>query len=163
MAPIASLGDPGTVTRMEPIVSPGDFATVRTESLSAPSRAPTQLAAAPAPRSFSIIGTAHAGSLPVPPRAAIQAAVQPAAPATPGGWGVQVGAFASENLARAAAGRAKDMVGSGPTRAVTERVQQGRETLFRARVVGLSSRAAAEQACDRLRPRGACIVVSPGV
>jgi cell division septation protein DedD len=174
MAPVSSPGDPGTtITRMEPVTSPGDpghsggvTMMARMDPVASPGdpgvaeRAPVAVAAAPAPRSFSLIGTAHAGSLPVQPRAAVQAFAQPAV--TPGNWGVQVGAFASENLARAAAGRAKDMVG-GPARATTERVAQGREVLFRARVTGLSSRGAAEQACDRLRARGACMVVAPGV
>jgi cell division septation protein DedD len=74
---------------------------------------------------------------------------------------VQVGAFASENLARASAGQARERIGTSGTRTVVERVTQGRNTLYRARVVGLGSRNAAEQACGRVRG-GACIVVSPG-
>ena len=38
----------------------------------------------------------------------------------------------------------------------------GRTTLYRARVIGLSHRNAAEQACDRMRSRGACMIVAPG-
>ncbi|WP_270939311.1 SPOR domain-containing protein, partial [Falsiroseomonas oryzae] len=82
--------------------------------------------------------------------------------ATGGGWGVQVGAFASENLARGAAGQARDQIGGSGTRVVVEPVTQGSSRLFRARVVGLANRGAAEQACDRLRGRGACMIVSPG-
>jgi hypothetical protein len=40
-------------------------------------------------------------------------------------------------------------------------VRQGNTTLYRARVTGLT-RSAAEQACNRLRARGACTVVAPG-
>jgi hypothetical protein len=157
MEPIVSPGDrQEVVSRMEPVVSPGDPGTFRSEPLvapppPAPSR-PFALAAAPAPapRGFSLIGQAQAGTL--PPR------VAPAG----GNWGIQVGAFASENLARAAAGQARDTVAQLGTRTAVEPTAQGRNTLFRARVTGLSSRAAAEQACDRLRGRGACIVVAPG-
>jgi hypothetical protein len=39
-------------------------------------------------------------------------------------------------------------------------VRQGRETLYRARVTGLS-REAALNACQRIGGRGGCIVVSP--
>jgi cell division septation protein DedD len=170
MAPVASLGDfqhrmepissPGDFQRqMEPITSPGDPGTVGAESLAPAIRpaAPTALAAASPSRGFSLIPQAHAGTLPAPLRA-------PAAASSGGGaWGVQVGAFASANLARTAADRARDQVGARGTRVVVEPVRQGRGTLYRARVVGLSSRAAADQACDRLRGRGGCMIVAPGV
>lgn len=175
MAPIASPGDfqsrmepiesPGDrVTRMEPVASPGDpgMAPIRAESLApppAPTRAPLALAAAPVPatRGFSLIPQAHAGTLPAVPRQAAPA------PAGGGAWGIQVGAFASENLARAAAGQARDQVGASGTRAMVEPSGQGRGVLYRARVTGLSNRGAAEQACERLRARGACMIVAPGV
>jgi cell division protein FtsN len=144
---------------MDPIVSPGDPGTIRAEPLPpvAARPAPAQLAA-PAPRGgFSLIPSAQAGTLPVPPRGASPAPAQAG-----GAWGVQVGAFASENLARAAAGQARDRIATVGTRVAVERIAQGRTTLYRARVVGLSSRGAADQACDRLRGRGACVVVAPG-
>ena len=153
MEPIISAGD--LVTRMDPIVSPGDPGTVRAEPL-APTRGMAIAAApTPAPRGFSLVPQAHASTLPVPPRGG------PAAMPN-GAWGIQVGAFASENLARAAAGQARDQVASMGTRPAVEPVSQARSTLFRARVMGLGSRSAAEQACDRLRSRGSCLVVAPG-
>ncbi|HEV7265252.1 MAG TPA: lytic transglycosylase domain-containing protein [Falsiroseomonas sp.] len=161
MAPVASLGD--FQRRMEPIASAGDFQR-RMEPISSPGDPGTVVASPLAPppaarpsRGFSLIPSAQAGTLPVPVRAAT------AAPAGGGAWGVQVGAFASANLARAAADRASGLVGARGTRVVVEPVRQGRGTLYRARVVGLSSRAAADQACDRLRGRGACMIVAPGV
>lgn len=161
MDPIVSPGD--FQQRMEPIVSPGDPGTIRTENLPPPPAtraAPTALAAAPTPsRGFALIPPAQAGTLPTAPRAA----ATPTPVATGGPWGVQVGAFASENLARNAAAQARDQMGAPGARMVVERVSQGSTTLFRARVVGLSSRASAEQACDRLRGRGACMIVAPGV
>jgi hypothetical protein len=159
MEPVESAGD--RVTRMEPVVSAGDPGTVRSEPLPAfatppaPRPAPVAVAAAPT-RSFSLVPQAHAGTLPVAPRPAV---VQAAAP---GHWGVQVGAFASENLARAAAGQARETVAASGTRTAVEPVAQGRTTLYRARIIGLSSRTAAEQACDRLRGRGGCMIVAPG-
>ncbi|PWS39090.1 hypothetical protein DFH01_07575 [Falsiroseomonas bella] len=169
MAPVASLGDfqrrmepiesPGdravtvqAVTRMEPIVSAGDPGTIQAEPLAPP-------AAAPVARGFSLIPSAHAATIPRP--AAPRSAPAPASRAG-GAWGVQVGAFASQNLARDAATQAQQRIGALGTRVAVEQVSQGRNTLYRARVVGLSSRGAADQACDRMRGRGACMIVSPG-
>jgi hypothetical protein len=184
MAPIVSPGDPvrgepasgERVTRMDPIVSPGDPGTIQAEPLP-PTRGQALAAAPLAPsRGFSLIPQAQAGTLPAQPRTLAApspaapaptlsptlAAARSPAPAAPGPWGVQVGAFASENLARAAANRAREQIGGGATRTVIEPVTQGGNRLFRARVVGLSNRGAADQACDRLRGRGACVVVAPG-
>ncbi len=178
MAPVASLGDferrmepiesPADrgATRMEPIASPGDpgVGVVQTEPLAPPPSPPTTRSAiavaqapAPQPRGFTLIPQAHAGTLPVVPRPAPAPSV-----ATGGAWGVQVGAFASENLARAAAGQAREMIASGGVRSLVDPVAQGRTMLYRARVIGLANRSAAEQACDRLRSRGACMIVAPG-
>jgi cell division septation protein DedD len=158
MAPIASPGD--FQRRMEPIVSPGDPGTISAEPLAPPPAtrpAPPSLVAT-APRGFSLIPQAQAGTLPVPPRMAAPAP----APAAGGAWGVQVGAFGSENLARSAAAQARDLIGARGARTVVERVPQGRGTLYRARVIGLNDRGAADQACNRLRGRGACMIVAPG-
>jgi len=160
MDPVESAGDrPSTIVgRMDPVVSAGDPGTIRTETLAPPPAArpaaPVALAAAPR---FSLVPQAHAGTLAVPPRAAAPA------PQTGGAWAVQVGAFASENLARAAAGQARDQMGAAGARTAVERVAQGRTTLYRARVVGFANRGAAEGACDRLRGRGACMIVAPGI
>ncbi|MFB9970090.1 SPOR domain-containing protein [Pseudoroseomonas cervicalis] len=81
-----------------------------------------------------------------------------AAPA--GAWGVQVGAFGSANLARSAANEARSRIGLGSARPAVESVAQGRNTLYRARVLGLS-RESAQSACEKLRSQGACIIVSP--
>jgi cell division protein FtsN len=168
--PPTQLASARSVVRMEPISNPGDFQ-VRMEPLPDPPEAPrsalaaappppsrgTQMAAAPERRpSFSLVGSAHAGTLPSAPRQAAAAAAS-----GPGRWGVQVGAFASENLARAAAGEARNQVATLGSRPVVEPVVQGRSRLYRARITGLSSRDAAEQACERLRSRGACMVVAP--
>lgn len=155
--------------RMDPVVSPGDPGMIRTESLAPPAGvrtapAPAAVAATPAaPRGFALIPSAQAGTLQAPrPAVAAAARVAPAPIATGGGWGVQVGAFASENLARAAASQARDRMGAPAARMVVERVSQGSTTLFRARVVGLQSRGSAEQACERLGGRGGCMILAPG-
>ncbi|MFC3126087.1 transglycosylase SLT domain-containing protein [Pseudoroseomonas globiformis] len=125
--------------------------------------APTQIAAA-APRSpggFSLIGSANAA--PVAAQNVLRLPSQRSA--TPavvtGDWGVQVGAFASANLARNAADQARSRLGLSGSRTTVETVGQGNARLFRARVTGLS-RENASAACDRLRGNGACIIVSPG-
>jgi hypothetical protein len=174
MEPVPGPGD--RVTRMDPVVSAGDPGTIGAETLAPPpagipfgrGTAPVAVAAAPARSGFSFIPQAHAGTLPPNPHLASLAArpgavpAIAAAPAGGGGWGIQVGAFASQNLARAAAGQARDQVGTAGTRTQVEPAAQGRGTLFRARVIGLANRGAAEQACERLRNRGACMVVAPG-
>jgi hypothetical protein len=103
-----------------------------------------------------IVGTAQASTLPRAPQPT------PSAPTAGGnGWSVQVGAFASENLARTTANQARDVVQTLGTRTAVTPVRQGRTTLYRARVTGLS-RSGAEQACARMRGRSACTVVAPG-
>ena len=111
------------------------------------------MAPPPAARGFSLISPAVAGSL----------AARPVAAGTSGPWAIQVGAFASEGLARAAAeaarGQARDVLASARPAVGAARVGSG--TLYRARLAGLS-REAAMQACEKLaRSRGACIVLSP--
>ena len=107
------------------------------------------------PRLASLLGISSArAATPLPrPLAA-------GAPAT-GQWSVQVGAFSSENLARSAANHAREVAASNG-RVLVQPVPQGRTTLFRARVTGLSQQAA-QGACEKLRGRGGCSVVAPGV
>jgi cell division septation protein DedD len=102
-------------------------------------------------KGLGLIGSAHAATQPNAPRPSAKE------PAT-GGWAVQVGAFASENLARSAANTARGGAPAG--RVVVAPVSQGRNTLFRARVTGLSQ-PAAQAVCDKLRGRGGCMVLSP--
>jgi hypothetical protein len=104
----------------------------------------------PAPRGFGLLGSAHAASLP---------ATRPA-PLGTGNWAVQVGAFASQNLAQTAAAQARDAAATLGSRAVVQPVGQGHARLYRARVMGLSQ-GAATAACQRMRGRGACTVLSP--
>ncbi|EUK19180.1 murein transglycosylase [Commensalibacter papalotli (ex Servin-Garciduenas et al. 2014)] len=74
-----------------------------------------------------------------------------------GGWGIQVGAFASSSQAQSAAGQAKNKaslhVGSQQVQAVTV----GKNKLYRARVTGLS-KDAAQNACQKL---SSCMLLSP--
>jgi len=102
---------------------------------------------------MSMIGSANAA----PARPA------PVAAAAGGGngWSVNLGRFASENLARSAASSARSGAGSNAQTEVV-RIAQGNSNVFTARVRGLS-RAQAEQACQRLRATGNCTLVAPGV
>ncbi|MDB5416423.1 MAG: hypothetical protein JWR10_4758 [Rubritepida sp.] len=125
----------------------------RTERDYTPSRpearsVPQLVATRPPSRSFGIISSAQAGTLP--------AAFRPAAVGS-GQWAVQVGAYTSPDQARSAAQGAQGNVGG---RVLVMPVQVGRATLFRARVTGLSQ-SGAHQACDRLRSHNGCNVVSP--
>ncbi len=112
--------------------------------------------AAPGGRGLNLIGRASASTLPAHARPTPAVASAPAG----GGWAVQVGAFGTEQQARNAASQAQNVVASMGARAVVQPVQQGRSRLYRARVIGLTP-ASAQSACDRLRGRGACQVLSP--
>ncbi|MBP0494686.1 lytic transglycosylase domain-containing protein [Roseomonas indoligenes] len=165
---------PVVVARMDPIPdppAPSPSAAPRAMAVASAEAAPANMPferATPTSR-FSIVPSAQAGTLPAPMtrqnglppglmRAGTVMPVAPSAAAASGSWGIQVGAFASENLARDAAGQARNGAGNG--RATVMAVAQGRSTLYRARVTGLS-RDAAQSACDRLRSRGNCMIVSP--
>ncbi len=136
-------------------------------ALAAPDR---RVPAATPFRSFSLVGSAQASTLPrapvpVPPRAQPQpqrvVARAPAQPSAGGTrWSVQVGAFASENLARTTANQARNVVATLGSRTSVTPVQSGRTRLYRSRVTGLT-RSGAEQACERLRTRGDCTVIAP--
>ncbi|HEY8612853.1 MAG TPA: lytic transglycosylase domain-containing protein [Roseomonas sp.] len=163
---------PVVVARMDPIPDPPAAAPapapVPARSMAVasaearPSNMPFERATRPG---FSFVSPAHAGTLPAPmlrqnglPPGVMRAGVPAPAAAPSGGWAIQVGAFASANLARDAAGQARSGAGNGS--ATVMAVAQGRNTLYRARVTGLS-RDAAQTACDRLRARGTCMVISP--
>jgi len=78
-------------------------------------------------------------------------------------WAIQVGAYANEGLARAAAesarGSARDLLAKAHE--VIGTVHQAKGTLYRARLAGLT-RDTAMQACSRLaKTHNACIVISP--
>ncbi len=98
---------------------------------------------------FRLVGPAYAAPAPV-------------YHGTPGGWAIQVGAFGNEGLARIAAGNAREQAGavlSGAKPAVAG-VKEAHSVLYRARLLGLS-RESATEACDRLKGRSSCIVLSP--
>ncbi len=102
-----------------------------------------------ASRGFGLVGSAQAASL-------SSGGFRPA-PGGGGSWAVQVGAFSREAQARSAADQAK---GSSGGRVAVQKLEQGRSTLYRARVTGLSQ-SSAQQLCERLRGRGVCMVLSP--
>ncbi|WP_379656250.1 transglycosylase SLT domain-containing protein [Pseudoroseomonas ludipueritiae] len=135
-----------------------------------PASEPVQVAEAPRPSGFRLVASANAGSLPgnylrLPSQGGTGGGISAPTPAsmpaaTTGQWAVQVGAFASANLARTASDSARSRIGARGARTVVEPVASGRATLYRARVGGLS-RDAAQSACEKLRTQGACIIVSP--
>lgn len=121
-----------------------------------PVRAPQLAMAPPAPRggfgrSLGFIGSAQAATMPT-----LSPALRPAVATTQSSWAIQVGAFNDERQARAAAETARSAGG----RVDVQPVRVGRSTLFRARIIGLSQNGA-QQACDRARGRGPCMVLSP--
>jgi hypothetical protein len=141
-APAATRAAPPARTQVAALVPP-------------PATRPTPAMQSGPARGFGLLGTAQASTL---PNQAIRPVVaRGPAPASVGGWAVQVGAFANPTQARGAAEAAQDAAGG---RTAVQPVAAGRATLYRARVTGLSQ-PAAQAACDRLRRKGACIVLSP--
>jgi hypothetical protein len=146
-----------------PVAAPARQPFARPALLAAANAAP---AAQPRPvmaQGFGLLGSANASSLPASlrPGAARPAAMSASIGASaPGAWAVQVGAFASQNLARNAASTAREASGGPSGRVMVQQVSTGRSTLYRARVTGLSQ-SAAQAVCDRLRRNGACMVLSP--
>ena len=133
---------------------------------------PLPLPPAPAPARASAPAPAQYAALqPAAPQRRLgfqfvaSANAAPAHPANiPGGWAVQVGAFANPGMAVAAttAARTQAREALGGAQPLVATVVQANTTLYRARLTGLSREAAA-QACERLvRSRTSCIVVSPG-
>lgn len=140
-----------------------------------PTRGPIQVAQLPepprqtgqsAPQQFAL-----AAPPPTPSRHGfrlIQQAVAEPAPMHHGGslagqWAIQVGAYSSQGMARAAVGTARERARSelAVAQPVVAGVHQSRGTLYRARLTGLS-RDAAVQACERLaHGRTNCMVLSP--
>ena len=81
------------------------------------------------------------------------------------GWGIQVGAFATPELARSTAEGARraapQLLGGAQTRVGTT-TPFGGAVLYRARLVGMGAQEAAE-ACARVQRRGTpCLTVAPG-
>jgi cell division protein FtsN len=133
---VASLGEPPTPPALAP-------APVQTASLAPP---PSQHGG------FHLIAPAMADTLPS----------RHGAPAA-GTWAIQVGAFGNESLARAAAdtarGHAHELLAGA--RPAIGTVRQANNTLYRARLTGLS-RDTAVQACEKLsRNHNGCIVLAP--
>ena len=120
--------------------------------------------AAPQPASLASAPKASRGLGLISPAMAEPAGRRPGAPgATGGGWAVQVGAFANQALASAAASAAREQARPelSAARPLVAFVRQGSSTLYRARLTGLS-RDAAAQACERLsRGKTTCMIVSP--
>lgn len=121
---------------------------------SPPPSPPVQMAAAQAPKGgFRLIAPAMADTLPRTTSAS----------GSPGGWAIQVGAYANEAQARAAADSAKTQVRDllGSARVAIGTVKINNNTLYRARLAGIS-RDTAVQACDKVaRSKSGCIVISP--
>jgi hypothetical protein len=82
-----------------------------------------------------------------------------------GGWSIQVGAFASADLARSIAAGAKTLAPhllSGTRTLVGVTAPFGGHVLYRARLAGLSAQAAANACSVLAAQRQACVTVPPG-
>ena len=135
-------------------------------------RGAVQTAALPEPPRQAPQNLAALQPLPSPPGAApgrqtfrlIPQAMADTMPRSAGGttnWAIQVGAFGNEGMARAAADTARQRVQSISARTTIGTTRQASNTLYRARVTGLS-RETAVQACEKMgKGHSNCIVLSP--
>ncbi|HEY5606759.1 MAG TPA: D-alanyl-D-alanine carboxypeptidase family protein [Alphaproteobacteria bacterium] len=115
----------------------------------------TQLVSAK--RSFSLVAKAEAGTLDQPAAKAAAKAVQNQAV----GYAVQVGAFGRQDMAQAAAQKAKQVNGDlAEAKISVARQGQGSDSLYVARLTGMSQQAA-KASCTALKKKKIdCIVVS---
>jgi D-alanyl-D-alanine carboxypeptidase len=114
---------------------------------------PPERRTAVASRIPSLVGTAHAATLSIPPSR------PPAQSRTTANWTIQVGSFGNEKTAREAASSARRTADGGEAR--IEPVSQRGRTVWRAQVIGLTA-AEAQGACAALaRHRSACVVLRP--
>lgn len=116
--------------------------------------APVTLAAAPAEKAHEAGVTAVAKTVEKAPEPVRTAEARPAA--TTGKWLIQLGATDDEAKAREILARARAKA-AGPladVTAVTEKVEKGGSTLFRARFAGFDDSKDAQNACARLKRDG---------
>ena len=144
----------------EPRANPGQFASLPEPPRPVPappvppSVQPQQFAALQSPGTSRRLGFQFVASANAAPVRHVSA---------PGGWAVQVGAFANPNLAAAANAAARDQARDvlGGAQPLVATVRASNSTLYRARLTGLSHDAAAH-ACERLaRSRTNCMIISP--
>ena len=122
------------------------------EQMDVPVERPTTVAS----RIPGLIGAAHAASL---TDQSVRSSGRNRPAATAGVWGIQVGSFASERVAREAAASARRAADDGDAR-VEPAGPRGRIT-WRAQVIGLTA-AEAQSACSALaHRRTACIILRP--
>ena len=158
-----------------PPASPPDHTPAPAVQAYVPPPAPVEVAAMPEPPRSMVsaprVQTASAYE-PLQPQTLrrggfhlVEPAMAAPVPAFRGGsgeWAIQVGAFGNEGLAHIAVGQAREQ--AGPVLAAAHPfvagVREPHGTLYRARLTGLS-RESASQACERLRSRTNCIVLSP--
>ncbi len=127
---------------------------------------PPRPIALPAPQQYAMVLPP-----PAPPRGGFRLIQQAVAEPVPmrhmgslaGAWGVQVGAYSNEGLARAAITSAREHAAAelAVSHVSVAGVHQSHGLLYRARLMGLS-REAAVQACERLaHGHTSCMVLSP--
>jgi hypothetical protein len=146
-----------------------------------PKRMPVEVAAMPEPPRYGR-GKAQSYAMVVPPPSAppppgvskagfhfiAPANAADAAPSRRGGsakgeWAIQVGAYGSQAMAHSALSTAREHAHGelSAAHAYVGNVKQGKATLYRARMTGMS-RESAVQACEKIqRGKGSCIVLSP--
>jgi cell division septation protein DedD len=128
--------------------------------------APVELAEAPAPRAsyahsairvaYVTTATRHSGLHLIEPAMASENVSHHVGGSA---WAIQVGAFGRSGQAHAAASAARGA--AGHAHMVVATVKEGRSTLYRARLSGMTHDAAVH-ACQKLsHARGSCVVVAP--
>ncbi len=155
---------PARMAAVEPLPTPPE--PVRAPAPPPASRYAAALPTPPMP--VSTVQTASATGYASPQRGGFRlvgpayAAPAPAYRGGAGEWAIQVGAFGNEGLAHIAVGNAREQAGAvlSSAKPAVAGIKEAHGTLYRARLMGLS-RESATQACDRLKGRSSCIVLSP--
>jgi D-alanyl-D-alanine carboxypeptidase len=128
-----------------------------TQVASAKSKKKSQVQLASAKRSFSLVSKAEAGTLDQPAAKAAAKAVQKQAV----GYAVQVGAFGRQDMAQAAASKAKQSAADlADAKISVARQGQGSDSLYVARLIGLSHQEA-KASCTALKKKKIdCLVIN---
>jgi len=136
-------------------------------SHAAPQKAPVEVAQMPDParkgQTTQVASSSRGGFRLISTANAADAAPAQRGVVAPGQWAIQIGAFNTQDLAHAQLNAARSHAGAelAVAHASVSGVKQGKATLYRARMTGLS-RDTAVQACEKItHSRGSCIVLSP--
>ncbi len=158
LAPPAPVPAPERADKPRPAFVPGVQKRAEPAAMtkSRAARAPVKLAAATDGSTTSSIaksGSRHETAAPTTPSTLRHAEAAKSERPARAGWMIQIGAAEDANKANEMLSRARNHLAGVSARPFTEKVQKGKETLWRARFAGLEE-ASAQSACKTLKRSG---------